>query len=111
MAARAAPRRRYLVDTDLYIDALRSDEARRALGAFHDAFAPFLRLSAVVAQELRAGVPARAAPKLEADLFGPYERRGRLITPSYYGVEGSRLRPCRTDLARPMGRCAPQLRE
>jgi predicted nucleic acid-binding protein len=78
-----APRRRHVVDTHLYIDALRSEEGRDALTVFQDAFAPFLYFSAVVAQELRAGAPAKAAAKLDAALFAPYERRGRLITPSY----------------------------
>jgi predicted nucleic acid-binding protein len=75
--------RRYVLDTNLYVDALRSERGRNALGAFHDAFAPFLHFSAVVAQELRAGVTADAAATLDAALFAPYERRGRLITPSY----------------------------
>lgn len=78
-----AARRPYVVDTNLYIDGLRTEEGRNALGAFHDAFAPFLHFSAVVAQELRAGVSAQRAAKFEAAMFAPYERRGRLITPSY----------------------------
>ena len=32
---------------------------------------------------LRAGVSTRAAAKVEAAIFAPYERRERLITPSY----------------------------
>ncbi|HEY4219355.1 MAG TPA: type II toxin-antitoxin system VapC family toxin [Gemmatimonadaceae bacterium] len=75
--------RRYVLDTNLYIDALRSEDGRNALAAFQAAFAPFLHFSAVVAQELRAGVSANAAATLDAALFAPYERRGRLITPSY----------------------------
>jgi predicted nucleic acid-binding protein len=78
-----APRRRHVIDTHLYIDALRTEKGRAALAVFQDAFAPFLLLNAVVAQELRAGVAAHAAAKLEAALFAPYERRGRMITPSY----------------------------
>ena len=78
-----APRRAHVIDSHLYIDALRSEKGRDALTVFQDAFAPFLHLSAVVAQELRAGTPAHAATKLEAALFAPYERRGRVITPSY----------------------------
>jgi predicted nucleic acid-binding protein len=76
-------RRPYVVDTNLYIDALRTEEGRQALRAFQDAFAPFLHFSAVVAQELRAGVSSQRAPKFESAMFVPYERRGRLITPSY----------------------------
>jgi predicted nucleic acid-binding protein len=72
-----------VLDTNLYIDALRSEDGRNALAAFQAAFAPFLHFSAVVAQELRAGVSANAAATLDAALFAPYERRGRLITPSY----------------------------
>ena len=78
-----APRRAHVIDSHLYIDALRSERGRDALAVFQDAFAPFLHLSAVVAQELRAGVPAHAAAKLDAALFAPYERRDRVITPSY----------------------------
>ena len=75
--------RRYVLDTHLYIDGLRSDDGRNALAAFQAGFAPFLHFSAVVAQELRAGVAANAAATLDAALFAPYERRGRIITPSY----------------------------
>lgn len=78
-----ARRRPHIVDTHLYVDALRSEDGRRALLVFQEAFAPFLHFSAVVAQELRAGVAAHAAAKFEAAMFAPYERRGRLITPSY----------------------------
>jgi predicted nucleic acid-binding protein len=76
-------RRRYVIDTHLYIDALRTEQGKHALNDFQSAFAPFLHFSAVVAQELRAGVRAADAQRLEAGLFAPYERRGRLIAPSY----------------------------
>jgi predicted nucleic acid-binding protein len=75
--------RRYTVDTNLYIDAMRTVEGNAALIAFHAAFAPFEHLSAVVVQELHAGVRGRAATKLDATIVAPFERRGRLVTPSY----------------------------
>jgi len=75
--------RRYTVDTNLYIDALRTEEGKSALNAFHAAYAPFEHLTAVVVQELRAGVRGRAASRLEAMLFAPFERRRRIIAPSY----------------------------
>lgn len=75
-------RRRYVADTQLYIDALRQDKDRAGLNAFQMEQTPFLHLSAVVAQELRAGVRGTAAGRLEQDLIAPYERRGRLITPT-----------------------------
>ena len=75
--------RRYVVDTSLYIDALRTEPGKAALNAFHVAYAPFEYLSAVVVQELRAGVRGRAADTLEGAIIAPFERRGRLLTPSY----------------------------
>ena len=78
-----ARERRYTVDTNLYVDALRTAEGNAALLAFHAAYAPFEHLSAVVVQELRAGVRGRAAAKLESAIIAPFERRGRVITPSY----------------------------
>lgn len=75
--------RRYTVDTNLYIDALRTAEGKAALNAFHAAYAPFAHLSAVVAHELRAGARGRAAKTLEAAIIAPFERRGRLVVPSY----------------------------
>lgn len=76
-------RRPYVVDTNLYIDAIRTDVGKAALGAFLTAFAPVVHMSAVVAQELRAGVRGTAATRLEAAFIAPFERRERLITPSY----------------------------
>ena len=48
--------RKYVLDTQLFIDAFRDHTANDALQPFHRGFAPFEYLSAVVAQELRAGV-------------------------------------------------------
>ncbi len=78
-----ARERRFTVDTNLYIDALRTEEGKTALNAFHAAYAPFEHLSAVVAQELRAGVRGAAGAKLENAILAPFERRGRLVTPTY----------------------------
>jgi predicted nucleic acid-binding protein len=75
--------RRFLIDTNLYVDALRSDSGKAALNAFHAAFAPFMHLSAVVVHELRAGVRGEAAVTLEVSIVAPFERRRRLVTPSY----------------------------
>jgi predicted nucleic acid-binding protein len=78
-----ASERRYTVDTNLYIDAMRTADGNAALAAFHAAYAPFEHLSAIVVQELRAGVRGRAAARLESAVIAPFERRGRLVTPSY----------------------------
>jgi predicted nucleic acid-binding protein len=75
--------RRYCVDTNIFIDAIRTPGARDELRAFHAAYAPFEHLSAVVAHELRAGARGRSAAVLEKHVIEPFERRGRVFTPSY----------------------------
>lgn len=81
MSRRPGPK--YVVDTQLFINAFRDRAANDALQDFHRGFAPFEYLSVVVAQELRAGVTEPAARKaLERHLLSVFERAGRLVTPS-----------------------------
>jgi len=75
--------RRFAIDTNLYVDALRTETGKVALRAFQAAFAPFIHLSAVVVQELRAGARDRAADGLDANIIAPFERRDRVFVPSY----------------------------
>ena len=78
---RAVPK--YVLDTQLFIRAFRDPVANQALQEFHLARAPFEYLSAVVAQELRAGIRRPSDRRaLERHVLGLYERVGRLITPS-----------------------------
>lgn len=78
------PARKYTVDTNLWIAAFRDPAANAALRLFHTAFAPFEYLTAVVAQELRAGARTVAAAKaLDAGVLESFARRGRVLTPSY----------------------------
>jgi predicted nucleic acid-binding protein len=75
--------RKYVLDTNCFVDAAASDAAAAAYEAFVARAAPGLWLSAVVAAELRAGVrTARARQTLERQVLGPYVRRGRVLTPS-----------------------------
>lgn len=75
---------KYTLDTNIYIRAFRDPVANSQLQLFHTAFAPFEYLSAVVVQELFAGTHAvESAPRLQQLLIAPFERRGRLVTPSY----------------------------
>ena len=75
--------RKYVLDTQLYIQGFRERAANEALQQFHRAFAPFEYLSVIVAQELRAGI---RRPKdlrtLDRHVLRVYERAGRTITPS-----------------------------
>jgi predicted nucleic acid-binding protein len=78
----AVPRlRKYVLDTNCFIDAARETEARAAFEAFSSLAAPGLYLSAVVAAELRAGA-GRSLAVLERNVLGPYVRRQRVLTPS-----------------------------
>jgi predicted nucleic acid-binding protein len=81
--------RKYVLDTNCFIDAARDPEFRAAFSRFSEATAPRLYLSLVVATELRASPldpPSRR--RLEDEVLGPYYRRGRLLTPSRRSWEG-----------------------
>lgn len=75
--------RQYTLDTQLFIHAFRDATANAALQAFHTVFAPFEYLTAIVVQELRAGATPSEADRLQAHVFAPFERRARVLTPSY----------------------------
>ena len=75
--------RKYVLDTQLFIDAFRNQTANEALLQFHRAFAPFEYLSVVVAQELRAGVKrTRDRKALERNVLDLFGRSGRMFVPS-----------------------------
>ncbi len=75
--------RKYVLDTQLFINAFRDPVANEALQRFHRAFSPFGHLSVIVAQELRAGVKQPSDSKaLERNVLRVFERAGRTITPS-----------------------------
>lgn len=75
--------RKYVLDTQIFIDAFRDPSANEALQRFHRAFAPFEYLSVVVAQELRAGVRRERDRKaLDRNVLSVFERSGRTFAPS-----------------------------
>jgi predicted nucleic acid-binding protein len=78
---RATPK--YVLDTQLFINAFRDPAANEALQRFHQAFAPFEYVSVVVAQKLRAGVKrVQDRRALERNVLHVFERAGRTISPS-----------------------------
>ena len=82
--------RKFLLDTNLFIQGFRDPHANASLARFHQLFAPFEYLSAVVAQELRAGARSHNDRRLlERHVLGLYRRRGRLVTPSARAWEES----------------------
>ena len=75
--------RKYVLDTQLFINAFRDPTANVALQQFHRVFAPFEHLSVVVAQELRAGVQSVEDRRaLERHVLNVFKRANRTITPS-----------------------------
>jgi predicted nucleic acid-binding protein len=85
-----AAERKFVLDTNLFIQAFRDAQANASLQRFHELFAPFEYLSAVVAQELRAGARTPYDRRLlERHVLSPYRRRGRLVTPSAAAWEDS----------------------
>ena len=75
--------RKFVLDTNCFIAASRSDEDAASLETFIQSAAPRLYLSTVVAAELRAGTTrVRHLRKLENAVLKPYYKRGRIINPS-----------------------------
>lgn len=75
---------KYALDTNLFIRGYRDQEGAAQLKQFHAVFAPYEFLSAVVVQELRAGIGTpEEVKRLERTVVEPFERRGRVITPSF----------------------------
>jgi len=75
---------KYVLDSNLFIQGFRDPAANLELQQFHHVFGPFEYLSAVVAQELRAGVrSAEDLRELEKNVLAPFIDVRRLITPSF----------------------------
>ena len=74
---------KYALDTNIFIDGFRSEEAQVDILRFLTRALPFTYLSAVVMQELAAGArTTQSARDLQQGVFEPFERRGRVFAPS-----------------------------
>lgn len=74
---------KYAIDTNVYIDSFGDAAKAEALKSFLYTHLAETFLSAVVMQELRVGArTAAAAAMLQAEIFAPFERRGRVVVPS-----------------------------
>lgn len=76
--------KKYLLDTNLYIRAARNPADAEELHRFLAARLPATYLHAVVVQELLVGArePAQARA-IEAAYVAPFERRRRVVTPTF----------------------------
>jgi predicted nucleic acid-binding protein len=76
--------KRYVLDTQLYVEVVRRADRAAEFRAFASAFLPFLHLHSVVAQELLAGATgAAAAREIRRSIVQPFEKRGRVIVPTW----------------------------
>jgi predicted nucleic acid-binding protein len=74
---------KYLLDTNVYLEACRSEESRNQ---FRETFFPLLPatfLSAVVAYELSVNAQDRRTRSLVGEFIGPMERTGRIVSPTF----------------------------
>jgi len=75
---------RYVLDTNLYIAATRSEARERELEAFYILHTPSLYLHSVVAAELLTGAIHPALEKrTHRSFIAPFEAVGRIVTPSH----------------------------
>ncbi len=74
---------KHLIDTDLYIDLVQSGTTLSLIRELYNKDAPFIYFSSIVAQELLAGARSPAGRKRVEILFRPFEKVGRVVTPSY----------------------------
>jgi predicted nucleic acid-binding protein len=75
--------RKFVLDTNCFVDASRGDAEAAALAEFSAWAAPGLYLSTVVAAELSAGAgSAKNRRTVERQIVSPYVRRGRLVNQS-----------------------------
>ena len=75
---------KYVLDTNLYVAAITTDEGNAALVAFQRRCAPFLFQHSTIAQEILAGARDEADYReYREDWVAPFEDLGRVITPSH----------------------------
>jgi len=74
---------KHLIDTDLYIDLIQSGTTLPLIRELYDKDAPGIYFSSIVVQELLAGARSLAGRKRVEILFRPFERVGRVVTPSH----------------------------
>lgn len=75
---------KYVVDTNLYVEAITTVDGNAALAAFQRRCAPFLFQHSTIAQEILAGARDEADYReYHQDWVAPFEDLRRVITPSH----------------------------
>lgn len=74
---------KFVLDTNCFVDASRTEEDAAAFAEFCSWAAPRLYLSTVVAAELRTGAgDAKDRRAVDREILSPFVHRGRLVNPS-----------------------------
>lgn len=71
-----------ILDTNVYVSACRSEEARARFRTTFFPLLPVTFLAAVVAYELRVNAADRPTQRLVQEFIDPMERSGRCVTPA-----------------------------
>lgn len=74
---------KYLLDTNIYIEACRSEQERARFRTTYFPLLPATVLSAVVAYELYVNAQDRRTQRLVQEFTGPMERTGRVVSPTF----------------------------
>ena len=74
---------KHLIDTDVYIDFLQSGQFRAEIARIYAEHTPGIYFSSVVVEELLAGAISPAERKSVETLYLPFERAGRVVTPTH----------------------------
>ncbi|MEK6528706.1 MAG: type II toxin-antitoxin system VapC family toxin [Nitrospirota bacterium] len=75
--------RKYIIDTDLYIELLRTGKHHDIIAEIYSNETPNIYFSSVVALELLSGVISEEGEKNVETIIRPFEKVGRVVTPAY----------------------------
>jgi predicted nucleic acid-binding protein len=74
---------KHLIDSDLYIDLIRTGSYLPEIDLLYERETPNIYFSSVVAEELLAGARLPSMVKIVTGLFRPFERVNRILTPTH----------------------------
>ncbi|MCI0415882.1 type II toxin-antitoxin system VapC family toxin [bacterium] len=74
---------KHIIDTDLYVDLIRTGKSHSVIREIYVKEIPGIHFSSVVAQELLSGVQSALGKRLVRTLLEPFERTGRIVTPTH----------------------------
>jgi predicted nucleic acid-binding protein len=74
---------KHLIDSDVYIDFLRSGKFHAEISRIYAEYTPSLYFSSVVIEELLAGAASSIERKNVEVLYQPFEQTGRIVTPTH----------------------------